>query len=220
MLRQGFFEHDDFLALIDALPPELQGMLTFAYKSGWRVSEITELTWTQVDLKEGMVRLEVGTTKNKEARIFYLDEELKEVFQAQFANRRLGCPYVFHRDGQRIKEFRKSWNRACREAKIGKRLFHDFRRTAVRNIVRAGVPERVAMMVSGHKTRSVFDRYNIVSPDDLKQASTRMEAYLRSQSHGHNLGKVRDLPTKKRPAMVANSLISLEPAGGIEPSTC
>jgi hypothetical protein len=120
---------------------------------------------------------------------------------------------VLNRNGQKIKEFRKSWSRACRETKIGKRLFHDFRRTAVRNMVRAGVPERVAMMVSGQKIRSVFDRYNIVSPDDLKQASTKMEAYLQSQNHGHNLGTVRDFPTKKRSATRANPLISLEPAG-------
>jgi len=185
--------------------PELEGMLTFAYKSGWRVSEITGLTWSQVDRNEGIVRLEVGTTKNKEARIFYLDEELMEVFLAQFANRRLGCPYVFHRDGQRIKEFRGAWKQACKKAKIGKRLFHDFRRTAVRNMVRASVPERVAMMVSGHKTRSVFVRYNIVSPDDLKQASSRMELYLQAQkiAAGTITGTVRDLPTKKEVGCVS-----------------
>ena len=99
-------------------------------------------------------------------------------------------------------------------------LFHDFRRTAVRNMVRAGIPERVAMKLSGHKTRNIFDRYNIVSPNDLKQASTKMEAYLQSQNHGHNLGTVRDFSTRKRSATRANPLISLEPAGGIEPSTC
>jgi integrase len=204
-VRQGFFEHDDFLALRDAIPHELKGMLTFAYKTGWRVSEVTGLTWPQVDLKGGIVRLEVGTTKNKEARIFYLDEELMEVFRAQFANRQLGCPYVFHRDGRKIKEFRKSWSRACREAKIGKMLFHDFRRTAVRNMVRAGIPERVAMMVSGHKTRTVFDRYNIVSPDDLKQASGKMETYLRAQktATGTVSGTVRDLRTKEEVSHVS-----------------
>jgi len=180
-VRQGFFEHDEFLALRDALPDHLKGLISFGYKSGWRISEVTSLTWAQVDLNEGIVRLEVGSTKNKEARNFYLDDELNEVFKVQFINQKLGCPYVFHRDGFKIKEFRGSWQKACKEAKIGKRLFHDFRRTAARNRARAGIPERVAMMISGHKTRSVFDRYNIVSPDDLKQASTKMETYLRAQ---------------------------------------
>ena len=129
--------------------------MTFAYKLGWRLSEIAGLIWTQVDRSQGIVRLEVGETKNDEGRTVYLDDELKEVIDLQWQLRKKTAtilPIVFlNKDfTDRIKRFDKAWKRACKEAKIGIRIFHDFRRTAVRNMVRSGVPERVAMMISGH----------------------------------------------------------------------
>ena len=192
--RKGFFEHEEFLALHSALPPYLKGFATFGYRVGWRFSEISGLTWKQVDRQQGIVRLEVGETKNNDARTVYLDDELKGVFERQWEIRKRAkrlLPYVFLNRfaTERLKRFDKEWKKACRDSKIGVRIFHDFRRTAVRNMVRSGVPERVAMMVSGHKTRSVFDRYNIVSDHDLKLAAAKHAAYL-DALHGHNLGTV------------------------------
>ena len=172
--------HESFLSLERLrLPSYLRPVISFAYRTGWRKSEILNLTWDRVDLREGLVRLDAGDTKNDEGRTVYLDPELRDILKEQLKVRRLGFPYVFHREGERISGFRKSWISACKKTKLGDRLFHDFRRTAIRNLVRSGVPERVAMMISGHKTRSVFERYNVVSPDDLKQAALRQGAYLR-----------------------------------------
>ena len=107
-----------------------------------------------------------------------LTGDLLDVIIRRVAERRLDCPLVFHRDGLPIGDFRKAWRRACAAAGVESRRFHDMRRSAVRNLVRAGVPERVAMEVTGHKTRSVFDRYNIVSEADLAEAAARVSTYI------------------------------------------
>ncbi|MDR3502221.1 MAG: site-specific integrase [Legionella sp.] len=190
--RKGFFEHGEYLSLREKLPDYLKGFVTFAYKYGWRLEEIAGLKWSQVDRHQGIVRLEVGETKNDDGRTIYLDDELKKIFLELWKKREIAnkiIPYVFlNRKGDdRLKMFYKTWKKACSEAGISVKIFHDFRRTAVRNMVRSGIPERVAMLISGHKTRSVFDRYNIVNDQDLKLAAQRQSKYLDSLD-GHNLG--------------------------------
>jgi integrase len=207
-VRKGFFEQGDFINLREALSSYLKGFVTFAYKTGWRVSEITSLTWSQVDLESNIVRLEAGTTKNNEARTVYLDDELKAVFLNQKARQKeLGkiSHYVFFNESgtDKIKAFRGAWSKACTDSKIGRKLFHDFRRTAVRNMVRAGIPERVAMMISGHKTRSVFERYNVVSETDLKLAAQKQEAYLQAQM-GTIVGTVSKIPIEANQKLSSN----------------
>ena len=185
--RQGFFEREAFESVRAHLPAPLRPLATFAYVTGWRTkSEILPLQWAQVDRAAGIVRLEPNTTKNREGREFVYSaiDELREVIEAQWqareALKRQGkiCPWVFHRDGEPIKHFRRAWLTACKRAGCPGRIPHDFRRTAVRNLVRAGVSEQVAMRMTGHKTRSVFDRYDIVSGDDLRNASARLNAAL------------------------------------------
>lgn len=228
-VRKGFFEHAGFIALRNTLPEYLKPFVTFSYKVGWRDEEISSLTWSNVDLNNGIVTLKVGETKNDEARTVYLDDELRELIKHQWESRKLRkklAPYVFPgKSGSgKIVNFRKAWNNACRMAELGYGykvneeyvqewqgklspgpIFHDFRRTAVRNMIRAGVPERVAMMISGHKTRSVFDRYNIVSDADLKLAAHQQQIYLEAQM-GTISGTITDFEQKNRSATEANLL--------------
>jgi integrase len=181
-VRKGFFGWEDFLKLRKALPDHLHPLVTFAYYTGWRKSEILGLAWRQVDLTSGCVRLDVGVTKGGEGRVVYLTSEMRELLADLYKKRRLDCPWVFHRNGKPIRDFRSAWEEACKATGLTGMLFHDFRRTAIRNMIRAGVPERVAMQISGHRTRSVFDRYHIVSESDLKEAAQRVEQLAKGQA--------------------------------------
>jgi integrase len=211
-VRQGFFEDSAFVAVRRALAEEIRPVITFAYYTGCRKGEILALQWSQVDLAERVVRLNPGETKNRLGRLIPLVPELYEVLKLQREIRDQYWPesnWVFSRFGERIISFDGAWEKACKaaglvdEAGEPAKLFHDLRRTGVRNLLRAGVPERVAMSISGHKTRSVFDRYNIVSENDLKEAARKLGAYVDEkrttepiQTDPHNTG------TKKPPAAV------------------
>ena len=195
-VRTGFFERDEFEGVRAALPDRLRPVVTFAYFTGWRVpSEILSLQWRLIDRTAGIVRLDVGTTKNDAGRVFPYGDllpELADTVETQWrVHERLQAngvlsPWVFPRlrgsdPGRRIGSFRKSWIKACVHAGYPGRVPHDFRRTAVRNLTRAGVPERVAMMLTGHKTRSVFDRYDIVNENDLREAVAKLATATRQR---------------------------------------
>jgi integrase len=184
--RQGFFEPGDLAALLVHLPDYLHPVVRFAYLTGWRVpSEILPLTWDRVDFTAGTVRLEVGTTKNGEGRTFPFDAlpDLKALLEDQRARTTAlvaatgdAIPTVFHRHGAPIKDFRHAWKVACAAAQLVGKIPHDFRRTAVRNLERAGVSRSVAMQLTGHKTESVYRRYAIVAEADLREGVEKLAA--------------------------------------------
>lgn len=184
-VRQGFFERDQFEAILAHLPAELHPPLRFAFITGWRFkSEVLPLAVSQVDLNAGMVRLEVGTTKSGDGRSFYVTQELRKLLQGQVdsieALRKRGTvtPFLFHwQDGSEIKGFRKAWKDACAAAGFPGKLFHDFRRTAVRNLERAAVPRSTAMAMVGHKTEAIYRRYAIVDEAMHREAAAKMDVW-------------------------------------------
>ena len=157
-VRQGFLEHGDFLSLVSNLPDHLQLLVEFLYWSGWRKGEAVKLEWRDVDLGAKTVRLRIENSKNKEARILPLTGRLWDVMQDRAKARRLDCPSVFHHDGHRIGDFKKSWTTACKKSGLEGTLVHDLRRCAARNLSRAGVPESVAMEITGHKTSRLLKK--------------------------------------------------------------
>jgi integrase len=183
--RKGFLDVPDFVRLRAALPAHLRDVVEFLYHSAWRRNEATTLEWRDVNLKEGTVTLRGELSKNGEPRVLPLaaGSPLRAIIDRAAANRRgLDCRFVFQHNGQRIGDFRKAWATACVMAGVGKILVHDLRRSGVRNLVRSGVPDVVAMQISGHKTRSVFDRYNIADDKDVKAAMERQSTFFTEQA--------------------------------------
>jgi integrase len=176
-VRKGFFEREQFERIVRHLPDYLQDLVRFAYLTGWRRGDILSLRWEYVE--ERIIRL--PDSKNGEGRILALEGELWDIIQRKAKERVVGLRengWVFHRNGAQIRSFKEAWKTARIAAGVQGKAFHDFRRTTVRNLVRAGVPDKVAMDMTGHKTRSIFDRYNITSEDDLRDASRKLQAYL------------------------------------------
>jgi integrase len=188
--RQGFIEREQYKKLLDALPEWLKPVLTFAFQTAWRKEEILGLKWDHIDMKERLIILSSRMSKNGKARPIYADDVVYKVLQAQkqIEDGVESFPFVFHRmrstggsrterkenrHPERIGNFKKVWADACKKAGLEGLLFHDLRRSGIREMVRGGYSERVAMEISGHKTRIVFDRYNIVSLEDQKAAAQR-----------------------------------------------
>jgi integrase len=190
-VRQGFFGHAEFERVVTCLPEDLKDFARFAYYAGWRRNEIAQLAWTHIE--GDVVRLPPSISKNKDGRLLILAGELAAVIARRAALKRDDTPLVFHRTlqgsryvksggGHPIKTFYKAWKTACAKAGVPvKRIFHDFRRTAARNMDRARVPRPVAKQILGHKTDSMWNRYRIVDEAEVRDGVRQTQAYLHNQ---------------------------------------
>lgn len=196
-VRAGFFDRAQLESLCRHLPDFLIPVARFAYLSGWRLNEVRELEWRQVDFQAGEIRIDPGRTKNRDGRVLKMTKELRELLEPLKPKGAIQARVFTYKRGKKsevilpIGDHRKKWAKACTAAGVPGRIFHDLRRSAVRQFVRDGIPERVAMQMTGHKTRSTFDRYHIVSESDLEEAKRKTEA-------GTNAGTVQQQGRRRR----------------------
>ena len=207
--RQGFFSTTDFFAVLAKLgDQDVADFMEWFFWTGMRPGEIRSLTWEAFDSETWMLRLHAKDAKIGVGRVITVEGPLGAIIERRMKKRQLGCDLIFHRDGEMVGTFYKRWRQACLAAGVAGKIPYDLRRTAVRNMIRAGVPERVAMSISGHKTRAVFDRYNIVSENDLREAVAKTSAYVESMAkrQGSSSAAPRRtgtlvIPMNQRPAL-------------------
>ena len=212
-VRRGFLDPADFERLVIHLPEDLQDFARWGYLTGWRKGTISQLDWASVDLHTMTMDVPGSMTKNGRAMKMTLDGPRGDIIRRRLAAR----PYkrrdgtmvisslVFYRDrgkgvetGEPVQGFDKIWIKACETAGLGKILFHDLRRSAARNLRRAGNDENASMKITGHRTNSMFQRYNIIDDYDIEVAMTRLDAYLEKKKAEPS--KVIAFEPKKKPA--------------------
>jgi integrase len=176
-VQKEFLETEQIAKVLPLLPRDLAHVVEFAWITSWRVaSEILPMEWKQIDFASGEIRLDPGTTKNKQGRVFPMNADLRRILEERKALKKDGRKLVFTRKGDPIVSMHKAFKAACNEAGAGYQKVHNLRRSAIRQMVRKGISETVAMKLSGHKTMSVFRRYDITSTEDLKDAAAKLES--------------------------------------------
>lgn len=211
-VRKGFVKDAQYEALAretGRVGLWLRAMFELGYTYGWRKGELLGMRVSQVDLAERTLRLEAGETKNDEARLVEMTGKVYELMRECCLGKAAG-DLVFTRArrgkaASTIVDMRDAWERATKAAGVPGLLFHDLRRSGVRNMRRQGISEKVAMTISGHKTRSVFERYNIVDRADVHEAVRKLDKAGRERAQRDlfeqgEMFHVEHEPPKKAPA--------------------
>jgi integrase len=209
-VRKGFLEDGQYRKLVEYCP-ELwfRSLVECGRTYGWRVSELLNLRTKQIDLAQRVIRLEPGTTKNREGREVVMTDAVFNLLSACIQGKSADA-FVFTRSNLRpVRDFRDTWENACKYAGTPGLLFHDLRRTAARNLRRAGIPETIIMKIGGWRTRSVFERYAIVSRNDIADAMLKLEENEKSweserSQNGHSVTQNDNIPTTKATSTAIN----------------
>jgi integrase len=193
--REGFVTWEEYAALKAAMPERLRLLFVLAFHSGCRRGELLQLEWSQVDFKEKEIRLRRRQTKSKYPRTLPFYGDMEAEILAHFKVRGEGARVFEESDQRALKrrranhrhdtffgKFRLSWNTACEAAGLKGLLFHDLRRTAVRHMIQAGIDWHVVKAITGHKTDSILERYDIVDPKRIRQAREKMQAQFETQA--------------------------------------
>jgi integrase len=208
-VRRVFYDKDEFDSILAVAPPYLVPVLKFYYLTGWRKSEVVGLNWSMVDMAAGTIT--IPTSKNGAGRHLALSGEIAILLKQQETTRLVEMPdggvrvadHVFHRSGLTLGDFKNAWHATLIKAGFAHQVkgpdgkiilksdgtplykfeknIHDFRRTASRNLARAGVHPDVSMVITGHKTDSMRRRYNITDENDLRDAFERVSAYVNNR---------------------------------------
>ena len=192
-IRQGFLEDAQYGKLVSVCPEVwFLALVEVARTYGWRISELLRMKVGQIDFLARTIRLEPGTTKNKDGREVTMTKRVYELLKLCAHGKQADAFLFTRRNGEAVRDFRGTWDKARKAAGTPTLLFHDLRRTAARNLRRAGVAEGVIMKIGGWRTRSVFERYAIVSQSDISDAIQKLD--------GHSFGHSREEPEDEQEA--------------------
>ncbi len=176
--RDRVLSSEEWGRLLKELLQHATDIMITAYHTGMRAGEIFGMTWDRVNMREGYFSLTLSDTKTGEGRRVYFNEEVRVMLERLGKVRSITHNLVFTYGRKPLKNIKVSLARALKRAKISDFRFHDLRHTFTTNARRAGVDKTVIMKLTGHKTLSMFTRYNTVDEVDAKHALNLMEGHL------------------------------------------
>jgi integrase len=181
-IREGFVNAPEFhAALANVRDDDTRDIVEFLYKTAWRSGEAKTLEWSKVDTSDWVIRLSRKNEKTKRPRVLALEDDLKDIIVRRLAKKRPDCPLVFHRKGRPVKRFEKAFKSACEAAGLAGLVPHDMRRSGIRNFTKAGLGQSEGMSISGHRTDSVYRRYNIIDEEMQRQSLKRVHEHQKRE---------------------------------------